>query len=171
MALTYEPIQRITVTSQSSAVFMQNIPQTYTDLRLVIYMRNGAGTTYCQMWYNGVTTGYGQTAFRRRGQGDFNAGGTGTTNDVAHYVTWWNTTANSTDFATKIVDIFGYTSTTDKKASIMQAFDWSINNTQTQVGASIGHWNSTSAITRIDLTTSSNFQAGTQIVLYGIKGA
>lgn len=74
-------------------------------------------------------------------------------------------------FSAFIIDIHDYASTTSNKT--IRAFaGGDDNSTNGKVALSSGQWRSTSAVTSIDLGPwITNFASGTQIALYGIKGA
>ena len=61
MPVTYEPIQTVTPTSNTATITFSNIPQTYSDLKLVIRAFGTNDSANCAIRYNGVTSGYANT--------------------------------------------------------------------------------------------------------------
>ena len=72
-------------------------------------------------------------------------------------------------YGASITDIIDYASTTKRK-TMKTSFGSQINNSETKVGLITNYWPSTSAITRIDITSTTTFAVGTTFALYGIKG-
>ena len=69
-----------------------------------------------------------------------------------------------------LIDIHDYANTSRKKT--VRIFGGGDQGTAGRVGYHSGHWNQTSAISSITIYwTSVQFQIGTTISLYGIKGA
>jgi hypothetical protein len=165
MPATYEAIGATTLGSASSTITFSSIPNTYTDLKLILVPRvqatnanivvtlNGSTTTYSQN--NIYTTGSSRTADRLTGNFDG----------------WYITQANlgSTTIPTLyIVDIFSYTDSTFKGSLFTSSQD---QNGSGAVLRGAGLWRNTSAVTSVGLLQSSNFSAGTTATLYGIKSA
>lgn len=150
-----------TTTLSGATVTLSSIPQTYTNLQLVINGMNwNTANTQPRVRLNGATTGYyysgvlGGSVHNRSNQDWFL-----TSND------WDRTdTTNATTF-----NFYNYASTTARKP-----FDYS--GICTQVSGGIlsfifgGSWNdSNNAITSIDIYASGNTFAGGTALLYGVK--
>lgn len=167
----FESIATISVTSTSTVLTFSSIPTTYQHLQLRVYARtdyasNGRNGT---MWFNqdsGGTTNYtdqyvftnGASVF---GSNDLNAsnayipnliGGTNTSDSYGNNVIYFMDYANTNKYKT----VWGH----------MGEF-----NTFTGIRGTV--WESTSAITRIDMGIESGGAAGyvpgTIMALYGIK--
>ena len=168
MALTYEPIANVNVTSGINAITFNSIPSTYTDLRLIVH---GKGSGNAGL-YTVNNTGLSGTAYQA-----VNMASTPGV-DSTRYVTYgyWLGAASlswtSSDWMVTTIDFFGYASSRYKPA-LMQK--WAANGGSTSTGVELWTWayRNTSAITRIDLQmgTSGTWDVNTFATLYGIKGA
>lgn len=157
---TYTPLATVTASgSSSSQTVMTSIPQTYTDLILIIqggangtgiYFRVGNGSldtssnySYTKMY--GYGSGYGSSRASNQTKGEF--GGTWSVNDtmILHFQNYSNTTTYKT--------ILG------RQSSAADT-----------ITASATLWRSTSAIDQIQiLTDGANFGSNTTFTLYGIQ--
>jgi hypothetical protein len=160
MAVTYEPISTNTLGSNTATVTFSSIPQTYTDLVLVV---NGvqSANQYVAIRFNGDTTSnYSQT----RLYGD----GTTATSDRQTSVTFGRLSAgNPTNRFLTICSIQNYANATTFKT-------WLSRSNLDLVGAVAGLWRiSPVAITSLSVltTTVDTFLTGTTFTLYGIKAA
>lgn len=165
------PIATQTLTGTSAQVIFDNIPQTFTHLRLVMFARsNGGSGTNIPIRFNNDSGGNyrvhyfggsGSSAF----SGDF--GATQTIGDVG-WVGAGTDTANS--WGCSVVDVLDYTNT--NKFKTLRATNGVIQTTSTGAGLLgiwTSLWNSTAAITRFDFFLSSgSFVAGSTFSLYGI---
>lgn len=158
---TYEPIATVTATGGSSILVMDSIPQTYTDLVLIVSgntsvddefqlrFNNDSGSNYRVLFLYGTSsavtsTEYVATTFAQMG-GIFTTG-TRTGNNIINIFSYSNTNFNKT------------VANTANSGNYIQFR----NNT----------WRSTSAITRIDAySASGTFTNPTTLTLYGIKAA
>lgn len=161
MAVTYEPIVSNVLSSTSSSVTFSSIPQTYTDLVLVITGKDTTALNGFNIQFNGDTaTNYSRILI----------GGTGSAgvssvvaNDNAIGAGLAGTTTSS-----NIINILNYTNTSVRKNTLSRANSVTSN----LVRFVIGTWRSTAAITSITVTASTaNYAAGTTFALYGIKAA
>lgn len=164
MPTTYEPIATQTLTTAAADVFFTSIPQTYTDLVLVMvggcaansgigYRLNGNnGSNYSSVFVEGITSA---TSFRYTSETwcriGYNASwGTGLgQNAITHFQNYSNTTTN-------------------------KSFISRVNTIEMNcAGASIGTYRSTAAITSINIMTSNGntYNVGSTFTLYGIKAA
>lgn len=161
MPATYEPISTQTLATAVADVYFNSIPQTYTDLVLVM---NGslASQTNCAMRFNSDnTTNYSTTYIYSDGS---NAYGGQVTNVSFLYGGDFKSTGNSTN----IFHIFNYTNSTTFKTVVNR------NTTSTTAMAWLSVWRKTpEAITSINVMTASgaNYSVGTTFTLYGIKAA
>lgn len=169
--VTYEPIATQTLTSSTTTVTFSSIPQTYTDLVIIMVHKNNAGATaadgfirfnsdtgsnYSNTRLLGVTPNYAQSAR--------------TSNATCIQ---WMFDDNSVYDVTRF-NIMNYANTTTYKTFVMRQ-DQGNYGTAAQVGL----WRSTAAIDTISLTSSDNlgsgtadqFVAGSTFTLYGIASA
>jgi len=172
MPKTYEPIATQTVGTATATVTFSSIPQTYTDIIAVPYVKttsndigvgfyynsDNASTNYSRTWLFGYST----TASSTRNSN------TATFGNIAY-----NTGASDTIFNAYHLNIMNYANTTTYKTAIWRAGNMQtvLNNTETGVGA--GLWRSSAAITGITFVCGGgvNFAVGTTFTLYGIKAA
>lgn len=172
MANTFKKIQTVTVgSSGASSIEFTSIPQTYTDLRIVLSARSLQGNIYGggALQFNS-DTGSNYKWVRARGDGsnvasDYSSSATSITNwDVA------GANATASVFGTVIFDILNYTSSNYK--SIFLEYTGENNATEAHMGMNTGIWTSTSAITSIKLFSSgNNYVQYTTATLYGISNA
>ena len=171
MPVTYEPIATVTLATMSPTITFSSIPQTYTDLRLVVCAYEQEGTTITKRFringdtgsnYNHVT--FGATASSRYTQSE--ASGTGmriASNQIGD-------PASLNQLIT--IDILSYTGS-QLKTTIHQTSSMQDVAGAGYVQKGLGLWNSTAAINSIVLMylNSSNWGAGSRATLYGIKAA
>ena len=165
MPSTYTPIATQTLGSAASSVTFSSIPQTYTDLVLILNLKSVSGSTaYPRIQFNSdsgsnysttYVTGNGTTATSGR-----------TTNSLG-YITGF-TVESSTEFNfNDICNIQNYSNTTTKKTTLVRC-----NNAAGHTEAMVNLWNNTAAINTIDLiNVNANFATGSTFTLYGIKAA
>lgn len=171
MAITYVPIQTVSLVSAQSNITFNSIPQTYTDLCLFISARslssgafsdelirfNGSTANYTNRYYygNGTIGTYGSNAYT--GSGGFIAGMPGNG-------------ATTSTFGSKTVYIPNYTSTSSVKFYLVDGAA-ETNDVTAYIHGLAGFWSDTSAITSIILVTDSgvNYAANSTATLYGIK--
>jgi hypothetical protein len=163
MSLTYEPIaSSILAGSSSAAVTFINIPQTYTDLVLVVSYqdtRNVLGTDGFITVGNGsidTTTNYSYTVLRGNG-----SVATALRSGNANYI---HTDGSGQRWTTMIANFQNYSNTTTFKTVLVQ--DGASNN---RVDLVAGLWRSTSAINQIRFSGETGLAAGALLNLYGIK--
>lgn len=160
MPITYEAIATNTLGSATSTVTFSSIPQTYTDLVLII-MGNAGGATSASMRFNSDSgTNYSNTYV----QGDGSS--VGNFRDVNVTSNWAGSFYSTTTPSISRHNIMNYANATTFKSSIIRG-DYGIGFTV--VAAQV--WRSTAAITSITLATGANFSTGTTFSLYGIKAA
>lgn len=175
MPATYEPIATTTLGSTVSSYTFSSIPQTYSDLKLVVMIARataGAG------WYptincNGNTTvgsyGYQSMQGYRSGGGD-NLQPSSTVNTDRIYLTEYDP-GGADQWGLGIIDFINYTSTSVQKGMI---FQWAnaVNSTNGQTARGGGNFFSTGAITSITVTGANySLAANSKLTLFGIKWA
>jgi hypothetical protein len=160
---TYIPIATQTLGSAASSITFSSIPNTYTDLRLVLtgttasstsitFQFNGdTGYNYGNIWSDGYETSF-----------DSNALSNGS------YLAAASTINTSTTVPVMVsMDVFSYADSTNKTALLFAAND---QNGSGEVDNIVGLWSSTSAITSIKIFTGggANLSTGTIATLWGI---
>jgi len=162
MASTYEPIATTTLVSDSASVTFNSIPQTYTDLVLVIqgsttHTDQGA-RTYVQ--FNSSTNLYSDTWIEGNGSA---AGSSRDTSDT--YLAFAVAGNSSTSFGTYILNIQNYANTSTFKTTISRSSSVTANALRSYVGL----YRSTAAVTSFVLRADGNYRANSTFTLYGIK--
>ncbi len=165
---TYEKIQRIELTSGASSITFSSIPQTYTDLCLVISSTmstqnyifvdvngSGANHTYRNLIDElGTVRTYNQTAYSP---------------PAFPIAPMFSSDATIPSSAT--VYFTNYTASTNKSVSANSVSEAN-STTNVILGILSGMWNSTAAITSLVLyPQAGTIAAGTSATLYGIKDA
>jgi hypothetical protein len=171
MAFTHSKLAETTVGATSvSSISFNNIPQNYTDLKVVVSARvSRAGTTgsTIAIIFNGVTSGYSDRTLR--GNGASAASSTSSGADIRDIIVPSVDAAAST-FSNQEFYIPNYTGSTNKSISIDSVME--DNATQASSNLTAGLWSNISAITSITFTEPngpSNFVQHTTATLYGIR--
>lgn len=163
MPATYEPIYKNTLSSAGS-VSITSIPQTYTDLILVINGKrdlDSAGSASITMQFNGdSSSGLYSTTLLYTGGGVTNSG-----NSLV-YIGSVNQ-RNDIDTAIIYCNINNYSITNGPKTVMSR---WG-SAQSAYPAAAAGLWRNNAAINRIDMSCANNFTAGSSFTLYGIKAA
>lgn len=148
----------------SSTISFTNIPQTYTDLKILVSGRNTTNTLDCTITFNSSSTGYS----RRNLYG--NGSSTVTTSASDQYVIWLSQNSDtSSTFGNAEIYIPNYTSNNYKAF-----YSDSVTENNATLAYQFLHaalWSNTSAITSITLTSGSNFAQHSTFTLYGIMNA
>ena len=168
MAITYESIATTTMTTASPAVTFSSIPQTFTDLILVVSIRaNSTPTSFgTGIRFNSDTgSNYSRTVLYGSGS---SAVSFRRTNQTRFFVSSGPTAAST--FNLIRINIGNYSS-----ASIYKSFLARNDDTSDVTSITPGLWRSNSAITSITITpyddNSTGFATGSSFTLYGIKAA
>lgn len=160
---TYEPIATYTLVSNASSQAFTSIPNTYTDLVLVISAKNTTAQNYeTFLQFNSDTgTNYSIT-FMQNYAGSTQSGHNSSITEIRAGKT------NTLTFDTNVINIMNYSKTTTYKTTLNR-----LNNAQFVSGTSVGLWRNTDAITKIDVICESgaNFAIGSTFTLYGILAA
>lgn len=161
MPVTYNSISSSVLSSTASTFTFSSIPQTYTDLVLIITGKDTTALNGFNIQFNGDTaTNYSRILVG----GNASAGVSSLVandNAIGAGLAGTSTSAN-------IINIFNYSSTTVRKSVLARCASVTSNLVRLVGGA----WRSTAAITSITITASTaNYAAGTTFSLYGIKGA
>jgi hypothetical protein len=173
---TYQQIARVELTSDASGIDFTSIPQTYTDLRVVIqysYTNNGyalglrfnddSGANYCS-----------RNNFALNNSASYNQ-----KNNFVFGGVNIQFTAGAVPYVISVIDILEYTQTDTFKTYLTKNGTAAATAADTSYG--VAHWfkSSKEAITKISFKESGdggsgtfgtgNLVAGTVAVLYGIK--
>lgn len=159
MAITYEPIATNTLSSATSSVTFSSIPQTYTDLVLVVFGKNTSTADNFQLTMNNDTaSNYSYVFFAGNGSSS-------STGIAANATPMYVGNMPSSAFALNTIHINNYTNTTSYKTALSFVGG---NNAQTWVNS----WRSNSAITTLKVGTGTgNYAIGSSFTLFGIKAA
>lgn len=161
-----------TVLSSSGSISLTSIPQGYKHLQLRVVARTTASQVPDQLFIraNNDTTADRHGWHYLNGNGSSVTSGNGTTNETGirmQMITGANATTNS--FGAVVVDILDYSSTTKNKT--FRSLGGYTSASGSEVGLSSGFYESTNAITQLDVFgLFLAFAAGTRVSLYGIKG-
>jgi hypothetical protein len=168
MPSTYTPIGFANISTTTSAVTFSSIPQTYTDLVIVVstYSANGGSFSNIQTKYNGDTTNsnYAYGLMYSQGSGSSSGGGN---------AGWWGyISGNAGAYSTMQAHIMSYSSTNRFKTTIITESNGVVNNPLYAFELSVMTWKNTSAVTSLIVDGSNGgFAVGSKLTLYGIKAA
>jgi len=161
---TYTPIATTTLGSAAASYTFSSISSTYTDLVLVVTSASSLGTGYgLRMRFNGDTaSNYSWTHLYGTGSAAGSSRGTSDTSILIGY----SPAAIGGNVAT--VNIQNYSNATTYKTDLARG-----SETDYRVGAIVGLWRNTSAITSITLFDegAGNLLTGSTFTLYGIAAA
>jgi hypothetical protein len=155
---TYTPIATTTLVSAASSYTFNSIPQTYTDLVIVIngFTSYSASADAYQLSFNDGSTGLSITRL-------YGNGSSASSDRYSTPYAGWISTARGAD----VINIMNYANTTTYKTAITKS---SSQGSYPIAGATALLWQSTNAITSVTISdTSGNWQIGTTFSLYGIK--
>jgi hypothetical protein len=173
MPTTFTKIASVTVGSGgTSSIAFSSIPSTYTDLCVSVSVRTSAGGTIDNIYigFNSSSTGYtlrwlGVAATSPVSYTEAAFGST-----KIHFGYMPGSTATSNTFGSANVYIPNYAGSVNKSVTADAVNEGNI--TDSYMGMTAGLWSNTSAITSIQLTTSSGTIAQySTATLYGIKNS
>lgn len=160
MPSTYTPIATTSLASATNNVVFNSIPQTYTDVIVVVDGQNTNMTNNTRVQFNGDGTSV-YSGIYMQGTGSATSGRV--TNTTSAYGMEFSETARST----ATFHVMNYSNSTTFKTVLVRGGS---GVDRTALWSSL--WRSTNAITSITVGTfATNFIAGTTITLYGIKAA
>ena len=167
MPATYEPIATTSVSSPTTTITFSGIPNSYTDLRIVLLAKGDQAGLQYAMRYNSVsTTTYSRTFLSGNGT-TASSGRSSSASAVSLHPNAGISNAN--DMAVIEVDIFDYTSSQNKTCLAKDNEDM---NGSGWTNCLVGLWRDSSAITAVSLIASGgNFAAGSTASIYGILKA
>jgi hypothetical protein len=168
---TYTPIATFTLSSTNNFSF-DSIPQIYTDLRLVVYLRSAVSATNDQI--AGAFNSDGSSLYSRTAlSGNGSAASSGRQSNEPYWTTGYiaGNTATAGIFSTVTMDILNYSNTTTFKAMIVRSAGDLNGSGLTREDVNL--WRNTNAITRVSFNPlgTSGFVAGSMATLYGIAAA
>jgi hypothetical protein len=168
MPATYEPIATNTLGSATQTVTFSSIPQTYTDIVLIVsnvkHSYPGTDTVRDNLvQFNADTGGNYSITFM---YGDTTGTGTIRNNNISAINTDYPM-ASANAGGLIIANIQNYSNSTTYKTVIQRT------TTSTRTSAYVNLWRNTDAITSMVVGASGGYtlSAGTVITLYGIKAA
>lgn len=165
---TYSLIRSETIDSDKAGISFISIPQTYTDLIIVItgYGSSDGSVPWLQ-FNNDVSTNYSQTFLSGNGTAARSDRNSNFTTLWASYSPGFST--SSSNISNAIIHIFDYANTTTFKSTVMR-FNSSAGN-YPGTSAAVGLWRKApEAITSISFGVSAgSFKLGTTFDLYGIE--
>lgn len=167
MTATYEPISTQTLGTAVSDVFFTSIPQTYTDLVLVISSNASSNTQTGYRLNSDNGNNYSET--RISGDGT-TARTTRTGSDTFARLDWYGG-ADSTGRNVLIAHFFNYSNATTTKTVLSRGDNAGGLIAGTTAVSSLWRKTPLAAITSINILTSSGgtFSVGSTFTLYGIK--
>ena len=161
MATTYEKIATANGTGSSGTITFTSIPGTYTDLRIISNYSLTGGSSNFLTFNNNTSAIYSER----------NLDGDGTVAESSNRVDQTKIVllSASTDRTFHAIDVLNYTSSKYKNCLITQ----SINTLYGRIRQTVGLFQDTSAITRLDFTLGNpeSFTSNSTFTLYGIKAA
>jgi hypothetical protein len=160
-------IESKTLNTDTAAIEFTSIPQTYTDLLILMSMRNSEAEGSGYIEFNLTASGYSR--LRISGNG---TGAASNTNITDYIIGRSDYTANT--FSNSTIYIPNYTSSNNKTYSVETVNE--NNATAISMHLVAGLWANTNAITSFKLTpqpvTTPNFITDSTVSLYGItKGS
>lgn len=156
---TYTPLASITLSAAASSVTFSGIPQTYTDLVLVLAgAQNTAGSNYIEL-NSDTGTNYSYTFMYGDGTSAASSRDSSKGPSQGGILFYFGTDQNNA-----ILNFQNYSNTTTYKTILSRS------NGSGYTSARVGLWRSTSAITQIKVYAGSTntFNSGTTFNLYGI---
>jgi hypothetical protein len=165
MPKTYEPIATQTVGTATSAVNFTSIPQTYTDLVMVMNSK-GSTANYPRVIINSDSgSNYSRTYLTGTGTAAVSGRSANITGNAS--LTAYAVNSSSEFVLSVIVHFFNYSNTTTYKSILTKGID---ANTGVDLTAIL--WRSNSAINNLSFQVDvGNFAVGSTLTLYGIKAA
>ena len=165
MTATYEPIETQTLGTAVETVTFSSIPQTYTDLVVVVNAFSSAISDLYVTFNGDTATNYSRTVLWGNGSTAGSVRSSGA-NFIA--LTYYGRIWDNAGTSVHTVNIMNYSNATTNKTVLARA-----SSQQEGVEATVGLWRSTAAITSMtfDLVSTRTFSIGSTFTLYGIKAA
>jgi len=173
---TYTPIATTTYASPGVNYVFSNIPQTYTDLVLVVYGRNTypTATNAINMYINTTTqssSNWSQTNLNGTGTGNSASHQTTSTPDYGASTSLPSASATANLFGLAEFHIMNYASTIMTKTVLIRG-SYDLNGSGA-LDLNVANYQSTVAVTSLQIGSGYgyNYAAGTTFTLYGITAA
>ena len=168
VSTAFESIATVALTSASGTITFSSIPSTYKHLQIRLVGASTNGTVADA--YIRFNSDSGANYFCHQMRGNSTTVQSFSYTSQTQMVITSNTGQSSTLFNAAICDILDYSSTAKNK-TIRSLNGYSINTAGGEPILWSGAWNSTAAVSRIDITLSGGtFYANSHFALYGIKG-
>jgi hypothetical protein len=165
---TMTPIATQTLTATASTVTFSSLPQTYTDLVLIINAASSAQKDI-DLRFNSDTAGnYSMTWLAGNGTSTHSGR---SSNSSSVYITYYGAVVTTLGNSVHMVYLQNYSNSTTYKTVLSRA-----NNGGTGVDTVAGLWRNTAAITSIQMGPNmqqgtNTWSSGSTFTLYGIKAA
>jgi hypothetical protein len=156
----------ITLQEASASVSFSGIPQNYRDLIVVFNPINTTNDITLSMRING-DTGSNYNYVVARGRAPSVAESSALASQVSMFIAGWTYGQGTINALPILIQLLDY-SATDKQKTILDRYQTTRDNGNSEVGMVAGRWVSTSPINSISLfPNSSTLKAGTTASLYG----
>jgi len=168
MAATYTPIASVTLSATTASITFSSIPQTYTDLVLIVFAKSTG--TYANFIYR-VNSDSGSNYSQTRVSGNGTTATSGRVSNATYFNPVQVAGISDTGFGLYTTHFMNYSNTTTNKTFLHRT---SIQNANAGDGVELlsGLWRNTAAISTIFLDPDGgDFASGTTANLYGILGA
>jgi len=167
MPVTYESIATGTLSGANQFLGFSSIPQTFTDLRIVLVYKPTSTGSVIDLRANGATGVYSTTAIQGL---NTTTAAKQLTNDRI-FISGWNSDDSTTFWGFATIDILSYASTSVQKTCLITT-SWNKGTTTTSaIYRAVGVYPSTSAITSLQFQCGNLFDAASTATLYGITRA
>lgn len=167
MAVTYEPIATTTVSGFASTIDFTSISGTYTDLRLVFYMKMITTNSSIFLRVNGDTgANYSSNGYSV----DIATAGVSVISSISNTQCFVGNGRNA-NWQYYTVDLMSYANTSIYKPMLSSSYvDLNGSGTANKI---MSRWTNTAAITSVSIfpNTTSEIAGGSTATLYGIKRA
>ena len=168
MANTFELIASSTVGSGGSAsIDFNSIPSTYTDLCLLLSLRDGTyAGTFSTVYFTFNNDSTSRSDRYLYGNGSATGSGSGSLMRIPNIP---GTSATASTFANAVLYIPNYAGSNYKSSSVDVVPE--NNATATFMSFDANLWSNTAAINRVTFTSDGNFAQYSTAYLYGVKNA
>ena len=161
MAVTYSQIATQTLGSNAATVTFSSIPGTYTDLVVIMSAKNTSSNNNGKFTLNNDTSSLYSNTYL---YGNGSVAGSGRITNNSDFYTADISTSN---YGSMSIHLMNYANTTTYKTVLLRGNDAGLN-----AAAWVGLYRSTSAITRIDISSyGGDLASGSTFSLYGILAA
>ena len=162
-------IERQTLTSATTSITFNSIPQGYKALQIRFNVISGTAGDVIQLRFNGDTAANYRYHTLRGNNGTASAGSVASAQSQTRIFGVVSGTV-TTYPNVGIIDIIDYANTT--KYETIRIFSGADNNTTTggEINLNSGLWMSTAAVTSLTLFSGANFNIGSTFALYGMVG-